>query len=254
MPKTTMERMNLSNTAIWGGLLPMVSIILPVHNEEKVLLQTLESLRKQDYPDDRFEIIVGLNGCTDASRSIANEFGVHVAESKRKGISFGRNLGARAARGDILVFIDADTTIPPDGLARIAMAVDTEQEAILVLPGRPVAGGPVVKICFAIANLYARRKGVLSPGPVMATHRTVYERVNGFDEMLPQGEASDFVIRCRQSGAKFLFPRDLYATTSIRRFERFGIIPQMLSWRVNHRYLEKGQRERVHERTYPVVR
>lgn len=234
--------------------LPSVSVIVPVHNEAKLLGRTLSCLQLQEYPDPSPQIITALNGCTDASRAVAEEFGVQVVESHEKGISFGRNLGVTVATGDLLVFIDADTTIPATGLREIVDAVNTNKEAIAVLPGKAVRGGAIVKICFGIANRYAKRRRVLSPGPVMATQRSVYVRVNGFDENLPQGEATDFVVRCRVSGAQYLFLDDVPATTSIRRFERYGIIQQLLSWRINHWLLERGQRKRVSRRVYPVVR
>lgn len=235
--------------------LPRLSVLMPVHDEEKLLDATLTELRLQDYPADRWETILGLNACSDRSAEIARAHDVVMVESPAAGISHGRNIAAAQATGEIFVFLDADTTIPRDGLRRIATTLQQAGEAILVTPGRPYRAGPFVRVCFAIANYYARKKQVLSPGPVMATQRSVFERIQGFDEALPQGNATDFVVRCReQGGARYIFASDLPATTSTRRFQRFGMIQQLWSWRKNHQLLAEGKRDAVSKRTYPVVR
>lgn len=85
-------------------------------------------------------------------------------------------------------------------------------------------------------------------------HREVFEAVGGFDTGLPQGTSSDLIMRARAAGAAYVFIDRIQATTSIRRFEKTGIIRQMLAWRKNHRNLASGHRERVVDKEYRAIR
>lgn len=97
---------------------PNISVILPVHNAESHLVQCLLSLSKTNPPPH--EIIVVADGCTDNSAQSAQNSGVKVVSlPERKGPAHARNVGAHFAQGEILFFVDADVTIPPDAFARI---------------------------------------------------------------------------------------------------------------------------------------
>ena len=90
-----------------------VSVIIPVYNEEKVIRGCLESLFNQTLKD--VEIIVVNDGSTDKTWEILSEIRSKKSEIRKlrqghKGAGAARNLGARNARGDILVFVDADMT------------------------------------------------------------------------------------------------------------------------------------------------
>lgn len=84
----------------------MISVIIPTYNEESVILDCLKSLQKQSYTD--FEVIVVDDGSTDKTLEIIQD--VKVLEQKHLGPGAARNLGARQAKGYILVFVDADMT------------------------------------------------------------------------------------------------------------------------------------------------
>lgn len=236
---------------------PVISIIVPAHNEAATIAPTLRSLLLQDYPD--FEIIVACNGCVDDTAAVSRKLGggdprLQVIETERAGMSFGKNFGAAAARGTLLVFVDADTTILPDALRRIVRVIGDRPSVIGTLPGRPDRGGPVVRVCFWIANCITRRNRLHAPGGVMFMQRTVYDEINGFAEDLPQGTSSDLIMRAREKGAVYLCPGSIKGTTSIRRFEKTGIISQMLSWRRNHQNLAAGRHEAVRDKQYENIR
>lgn len=233
---------------------PTVSVIVPVHNEAKVLAGTITSLLQQEYPGPKPEIVIALNGCTDASWAVAHGYDVKVVESEKSGISHGRNFGAEASTGDIFFFVDADTTLPPGAIRSIVEAMYQYRSAVVGLRGRPDKGGLVVRGTFLIANWHTVRKRISPPGGVTCVHREVFERIDGFDENLPQGTNTDFIIRARAAGAEYVIIDSVKATTSIRRFEKSGIIRQMLSWRRNHIDLENGKRHKVENRPYEDVR
>jgi glycosyltransferase involved in cell wall biosynthesis len=94
---------------------PRVSIIIPVHNAERWLAETLESALTQTWPAT--EIIVVNDGSRDGSLAIAQRFaahGVQVADQPNRGASAARNHGLRLARGEFIQFLDADDLISPE--------------------------------------------------------------------------------------------------------------------------------------------
>ncbi|EKD94482.1 MAG: glycosyl transferase family protein [uncultured bacterium] len=84
----------------------MISVIIPTYNEESVILDCLTSLAKQTYKD--YEIIVVDDGSSDKTLEIVKN--VKILQQKHLGPGAGRNLGAKSAKGDILVFVDSDMT------------------------------------------------------------------------------------------------------------------------------------------------
>ncbi|MCW7459074.1 glycosyltransferase family 2 protein [Leptospira bandrabouensis] len=92
---------------------PNVSFVIPCLNEERTLPYVLEKLVriKEEYSKKMdIEILVSDNGSTDKSISIAKKFGVRVAPAKERGYGAALDSGIRNAKGDIIVFADADDT------------------------------------------------------------------------------------------------------------------------------------------------
>ena len=98
-----------------GSCEPHVSIIVAVHNEEKLIATKLEDCLALQYPRGRLEIIVASDGSTDATEEIVQGFGARdprirlVRSEGRVGKSGAQNLAAHQANGDMLLFTDADT-------------------------------------------------------------------------------------------------------------------------------------------------
>lgn len=92
---------------------PSVSFVIPCLNEEKTLPYVLEKLvkvKKDHSKEMEIEILVSDNGSTDRSIAIAKKFGVRVAPAKERGYGAALDSGIRNAKGDIIVFADADDT------------------------------------------------------------------------------------------------------------------------------------------------
>lgn len=99
-----------------------VSVIIPTYNEEKVILDCLESLGKQSLTD--FEIIIVDDGSTDTTPQIVErltkiEKSINLLKQNHKGAGAARNLGVKQAKGEILVFVDADMTFDENFLAKL---------------------------------------------------------------------------------------------------------------------------------------
>ena len=86
-------------------IIPSVTVIIPVYNEERSIEYCISSLRKQSIP---LEIIVVDDGSKDNSVKICEDLGIKVLKQKHQGPGAARNLGARSATGKILILVDAD--------------------------------------------------------------------------------------------------------------------------------------------------
>lgn len=106
------------------------SVILPAKNEAKLLPAALASIAAQSYPLDQIEAIVASNGSRDGTIEVAAAIGgdfaanggpvVRVVRTHQSGISLAKNLGAGAAAGRWIVFMDADSRMSPELLATVA--------------------------------------------------------------------------------------------------------------------------------------
>ena len=104
---------------------PLVSIIIPVFNEEKYLAYCLDSLKKQTYKNK--EIIVVDDGSTDKSIQIAKKFTDHVYVQLHCGPGAARNLGVAKSQGSILIFIDADMKLDKDCIEKLIQPIQKTQ-------------------------------------------------------------------------------------------------------------------------------
>src|SRR5256714_14141998 len=93
----------------------MISFIVPAYNEEQELPRTIAAIRDAALTGTAqpYEIIVVDDASTDATAELAAEAGARVISINRRQIAAARNAGARAAQGDYLFFVDADTRINP---------------------------------------------------------------------------------------------------------------------------------------------
>jgi glycosyltransferase involved in cell wall biosynthesis len=160
----------------------MISFIVPAYNEERLLGATLNAIHTAAQTlDEACEVIVVDDGSTDRTADIAREHGAQVVSVAHRQIAATRNAGARAARGDVFIFVDADTLVH-DTLVRLA---------VQALRTGAVGGGAVVRFDGAMP-LYARvmvplvvrllQLSRLAAGCFFFCTRTAFEAVGGFDE------------------------------------------------------------------------
>lgn len=196
-----------------------LSVIIPAHNEEHYLRRTLDALRRQNY--GWFEVIVVANGCTDQTVNVARGSCQRLIVLSRRGLGAARNLGARMARGELLVFLDADTLLGPDALREIAGQF-SDLDAAGTLKGRPDDSRWIYRLLYWFKNLIHR--WALHPGSsgAILCWRDQFVRVGGFDEGLEVRENSELMRRLRRFGRYHYFG-EITATTSMRRFARRGV-------------------------------
>lgn len=160
----------------------MISFIVPAYNEERSLGATLLAINAVVQAlDEPCEVIVVDDASTDRTASIGSEHGAQVVVVAHRQIAATRNAGARAARGDVFIFVDADTLVH-EALVRLALQA---------LRDGAVGGGTVVRFDGAMP-IYARvmvplvvkllQTSRLAAGCFFFCTRTAFEAVGGFDE------------------------------------------------------------------------
>ena len=113
--------------------LPFASIIMAVHNEEKVISEKIQSIYNTGYPRDRFELLVGSDGSSDKTNEILEEFSKghesfhFIAFSKRRGKPAVINELRERARGEILIMTDAQVLFTPDTIFELVKHYRNEQ-------------------------------------------------------------------------------------------------------------------------------
>ena len=139
----------------------MISIIIPVYNASKYIRETVLSVMNQDYQD--LEIILVNDGSTDDTRSICEQLKsederIIVIHQKNAGVSAARNHGKEAAKGEYLLFIDADDCLEKD-MVRTLYQKMIETEADIVSCGAAIVkDGAVIKEEFGTNRLYSYSK------------------------------------------------------------------------------------------------
>ncbi len=119
-----------------------ISVIIPTFNHCNLLRDAIASVRNQTLPSDCYEIIVVDNGSTDGTREVIERLDqdggkpIRYVYEPQLGLHNARHAGARAAKGDVLVFTDDDATFDPEWLQAYA-------KAFAEYPEMAAAGGPV---------------------------------------------------------------------------------------------------------------
>ena len=108
--------------------MPKFSIVIPVYNVEKYIKRTLNSVFSQTYQS--FEVIVVNDGCTDQSIELAKEYKVKIVNEKHVGVSEARNIGAKYATGEYLVFLDSDDYWEKELLEHVTKSLENKPDLV----------------------------------------------------------------------------------------------------------------------------
>ncbi|MFO0906832.1 MAG: glycosyltransferase [Isosphaeraceae bacterium] len=183
----------------------MISFVIPAHDEERhvgsAVRSVIDAAREVGEP---FEVIVVDDDSSDRTAAIAQECGARVIRVAHRQIAATRNAGARAARGDILFFVDADT------LAN-ARAI---RAALTAIRGGAVGGGCVFRFdgslplwgrcLYPVAVVTARAINMVG-GCFLFCTRVAFEAVGGFDERYYAAEEAAFITALKRIG-QFVIP------------------------------------------------
>ena len=222
----------------------MISIIIPTLNEESVLEKTLKNLREiTKFP---IEIIVSDGGSIDKTIEIAKGYAdkIVVHEGKeRQTIGGGRNMGAKEASGEDLLFIDADVTIPDPNIfiEKIIERFKIDEELIAatvrikVLKENETLADKIFStiamdwVSYLSNNIF--KTGGAS-GEFQFIKKSFFDKVGGFNEKLAASEDYDLFIRLAKEGkTKMFYDMAIYHTG--RRFHKVGWFRVLSIWTAN---------------------
>jgi len=208
----------------------MLSFIIPAYNEELLIGQTLRAVNEAaEALDEPFEIIVADDASTDRTAAIALNHGARVVSSGRRQIAATRNVGARAAGGEMFFFVDADTTV---NLAAVRAAVRAMHQGAVgggcafQFDGRiPLYGRIMAKMAVPLYRVLR-----LASGCFLFCTRQAFEAVGGFDEGLFGAEEAVMSRQLRRQG-RFVVLRES-VTTSGRKLRAYSAreIFGLLAW------------------------
>jgi glycosyltransferase involved in cell wall biosynthesis len=190
---------------------PSVSVIICSYNGAKTLTACLDSLGKLNYPD--YEVILVDDGSTDDTAYIASQFpNVRYIHQTNHGLSYARNAGAAAARGEILVYTDSDCMADVDWLYYLIGTLTSGDYAGVGGPNITPPAENWVQACVAAAPggpshvLLTDTVAEHIPGCNMAFYKWAFDNVGGFDaEYRKAGDDVDFCWRLQQSGCVIAF-------------------------------------------------
>ncbi len=221
----------------------MISVVVPTLNEEKLL----EPMLRQFTPEVKrlfaIDVIVSDGGSGDKTLMIAHNLAdvvVENAQGTKQTIALGRNCGASAAKGDVLVFFNADTLVEdiPRFFRRMnevmcEPAVVAMTCKVSVFPEERRRSDDVFhgffNWLFSMMNLVGMAMG---RGECHVIRRWAFEAVGGYSTTIAAGEDYDLFRRLARKGT-VRFVNDLTVFESPRRFRKFGYWGVMGSWFVN---------------------
>jgi glycosyltransferase involved in cell wall biosynthesis len=204
------------------------TVVIPAYNEEKFLPRLLESIEvaRQNYSGDRdqIEVIVADNDSTDRTAEVAAAHGARVVHVPKRRIAASRNGGARAAQGEFLCFIDADSAVHPQTFNAIETAMKTGRYVW------GVTGADLERKSFALRVTYCLMMPmVLLTGldtGLSFCRREDFEAVGGYDETRLYAEDVLFPLALRRlgraRGQKTIRLPQVKALACTRKFDQFG--------------------------------
>lgn len=185
---------------------PAISFILPTLNEERNIGRALLSVARRLQDQYQFEMIVIDHGSKDRTREIAVESGALVFGQSGGTIGSLRNLGVRHARGDILIFLDADVELTAEWAQRFPITLSLLHENTMLITGShcnaPPNGTWIERYWF---RNFANERNVSHIGTGhLIVSRSTFLAVGGFSESLQTGEDYEFCRRVIQAGGKII--------------------------------------------------
>lgn len=208
----------------------MISIVLPAHNEERFIARCLDSLTNQKY-EGAYEIIVVDNNSTDSTAAIAKRYDVRLIHCPQRGVVPARQAGAYAAKGDIIIQVDADTVYPADWLSRIVSNFQAHPKAAAVA-GRYIYTDPprwaileyALRILSNFISMLLAHKLIFVSGANFAFRRDAFLRIGGYKADTFSPDQLGLANRLYRLG-DIVYDNRLVVSTSSRRVQKpFAVV------------------------------
>ncbi|HYV28571.1 MAG TPA: glycosyltransferase family 2 protein [Candidatus Eisenbacteria bacterium] len=241
---------------------PLVTVIMPVRNEEKFLSRCLDSLLENDYPQERMEFLIADGMSNDSSREILTEYSrrfafIRVLDNPGRIVPTGLNEAIRQAKGEIIVRVDAHTVFAPDYIRQCVHLLQTTGASNVGGPQRSVGKDYQSEaIAVATTSRFAAGDAKFRFSENEAWVETVYlgawwketlVQLGGFNEEWVVNQDFEMNHRLRRAGGKILLSPAIKCEYSVRpslialakQYFRYGFwkvktieaYPESLRWR-----------------------
>jgi glycosyltransferase involved in cell wall biosynthesis len=216
-----------------------ISVIIPSYNAEQVIAAQLEALANQQWRGT-WEVIVADNGSTDRTLEVVEQYrsrlpGLRLVDaSDRRGAAHARNLGAQAAQGQYIIFVDSDDVIAPAFIDAMAEALTKHDFVAPRLEALTLNHHWTARLgehpqYFGLMRYYNEPFLYHAGGCGLGLRRSVFLGLGGFDESVIELEDSEFCFRAQLAGVEMHFVPD--AVISVRnRASLRGMLRQSRRW------------------------
>ena len=234
---------------------PFVSIIVPCRNEAQHIGRCLQSILETEYPPDRLEVLVADGRSDDGTREIVAGYAarypaLRLLDNPKQITPVALNLGVRAARGDVVMRMDAHVVYPHDYVMRLVTALgesgaDCVGGVIETLPVNETAVARAIALGlshpFGVGNAYfrigSRQRRWADAVSFGCYRREVFDRIGLFDEDLVRNQDDEFDLRLFKHGGRILLLPDVvcsyYARQSLgqlsRMFYQYGYFKPLVA-------------------------
>ncbi len=197
----------------------MLSIIVPTLNEEDYLPIFFREIKKQSFKD--YEVIIADANSKDRTIEIAQGFGAIVVSGGLP--AKGRNEGAKIAKGDMFLFMDADNVFFHENFLEDFLRKFKKRNLDIAIFPLYLDGNKTDKILFHIYNWWVKSTQSFLPHATnsILIKKEIHEKMGGFDETITLAEDHEYSRRAAKYG-KFGFIETEPVLTSARRFEGEG--------------------------------
>lgn len=209
----------------------LVSVLIPMRDEEASIARCLDSVLVNDYPQDRLEILVIDGMSRDRSREIVRGYAgsyplVRLLDNEKRIIPTALNVGIREAQGDVIIRMDAHTVYASDYVRRCVKLLETTEAASVGGLQRAVGTGYRSRAIalatttpFGIGGApFRHTEGILWVDTVYlgAWRKSTLVELGGFDESWLVNEDYELNVRLRQAGGKILLSPDIRCWYHVR--------------------------------------
>jgi len=211
---------------------PLVSILIPTYNSEKVISKTLESIKNSNYPNK--EVIV-INDTDDKTPEIAKSFGAKVIQNtKRMGKGYALNVGSKKAMGEFLLFLDSDAVLEKDTLSKLVFSYyhhkKTDPKTVMIVPEYTANNQHILPAKISHLEQCTHQswiKAQMNLGSILSIRgsclllpKTVFEEIEGFKSTVL--EDGDFAARIQKAGYTIKYePRACVGIAEPETFREF---------------------------------
>lgn len=205
----------------------LISVVIAAYNEEKNLPKCLDALVSQNFPKEKYEIVVVDNNSVDKTAKIARKYGARVVKEEKQGNTFAVKKGMDSASGEIIAMVDADTIVEKNWLTDIAKVFENEKIVGLTGMGYIKSGNWLLDILEkslyqVFLNIHFLIGKPHTMGFNLAVRKSAYERIGGINEKFTMSPDIDLGLRLKSQG-KVVFDKNITVITSFRRWQETPI-------------------------------